>query len=65
MNGHPLTMEVDTGAGVSLAPESMLTSILPTVELWKTDTVLKSYMGQKIPVKGQPLRPVLRSAWLT
>ncbi len=52
INGHPLTMEVDTGAGVSLAPESMVASLLPSTQLQKTNTVLRSYTGQPIPVKG-------------
>ena len=52
MNGHPLIMEVDTGAGVSIAPESVLASLLPSVELKKTNVVLKTYTGQPIPVKG-------------
>ena len=41
-------MEVDTGAGVSLAPEVMLLA----AKLEQTDTILKSYTGQRIPVKG-------------
>ena len=52
VNGQPLTMEVDTGATVSLAPESMLTSLLPTLRLQKSEAVLKTYTGSPIPVKG-------------
>ena len=45
-------MEVYTGAGVSIAPESVLKYLLPSVELKKTNVVLKAYTGQPIPVKG-------------
>ncbi len=52
VNGHPLTMEVYTGAGVTLAPESMISPLLSSTLLKKSHTVLKSYTGQEIPVKG-------------
>ena len=52
MNGHPFIMEMDTGAGVSIASESVLASLLPSVELKKTNIVLKTYTGQPISVKG-------------
>ena len=45
-------MEVDTGAGVSIASESMLASLLPSVKLQKTSVVLRTYTGEQIPVKG-------------
>ena len=47
-----LIMEVDTGAGVSIASESVLASLLPSVELKKTNIVLNTYTGQPISVKG-------------
>ena len=52
VNGFPLTMEVDTGAGVSIAPESVLSSLQPSVSLQPSNVVLKTYTGQCIPVKG-------------
>jgi len=52
VNGCPLAMEVDTGAAVSLAPESALSSILSSAPLRTSNVVLKTYMGEKIPVKG-------------
>lgn len=52
INGQPLHMEVDTGAAVSLAPESSLTSVLPDATLRKTGVTLKTYTGEQIPVKG-------------
>ena len=52
VNGQPLTMEIDTAAAVSIAPESALTCLLPSLQLQKTRTVLKTYTGTQIPVKG-------------
>lgn len=42
VNGQPVTMEVDTGAGVSIAPESLMETLQPPVELQKTNIVLKT-----------------------
>ena len=52
VNGQTLQMEVDTGAAVSLAPESSLASILPAAMLKQTSVMLKTYTGEQIPVKG-------------
>ena len=52
VSGQPLTMEVDTGAGVSIASESVLASLLPSVKLQKSSVVLRTYTGEQIPVKG-------------
>jgi len=53
VNGHPLVMEVDTGAGVSIASESEVASLLTDAQLLPSSTVLKTYTGQSIPVKGR------------
>ena len=45
-------MEVDTGAAVSLAPESVLANLLPSATLQPTTTVLRTYTGEIIPAKG-------------
>ena len=52
VNRQPLTMEVDTGAAASIAPESVLADLLPAAELQQTSTVLKTYTGEVIPVRG-------------
>ena len=52
VNGPPLTMEVDTGAAVSLAPESAVASLLTHSTLQPTGVILKTYTGEQIPVKG-------------
>ena len=52
VGGQPLNMEVDTGAAVSLAPESAVASLLSTHQLLPSSVVLKTYTGEQIPVKG-------------
>ena len=52
VNGLPLQMEVDSGAAVSLATETAVAPLLSTSELQSTNTVLKTYTGEQIPVKG-------------
>ena len=44
-------MKVDTGAVVSLAPESVLANLLPST-LQPTTTVIRTYTGEIIPAKG-------------
>ena len=39
VNGHPLEMEVDTGAAVSLAPESAVATLLSTTQLQSSNIV--------------------------
>ena len=52
VNGLPLYMEVDSGAAVSLATETAVASLLTSTELHPSNTVLKTYTGEQIPVKG-------------
>ena len=52
INGRPLKMEVDTGAAVSVAPESALDAMLSSTELEPTNVVLRTYTGEQIPVRG-------------
>ena len=52
VNGKSLSMEVDTGAAVSLAPESAIASLLSSTTLQPTSIILKTYTGEQIPVKG-------------
>lgn len=51
VKGKPLTMEVDTGAAVSLAPESAVESLLSASELQPSNVILKTYTGEQSPVK--------------
>ena len=52
VNGLPLHMEVDSGAAVSLATETAGASLLTSTELHPSSTVLKTYTGEQIAVKG-------------
>ena len=52
LNDHPVVMEIDTGAGVSIAPESQIADLLPTLNLQTTHIRLRTYTGEHIPVKG-------------
>ena len=55
VKGQPLTMEVDTGAAVSLAPESAVESLLSSSKLFPSNIILETYTGEQIPVKGSLL----------
>ena len=50
--GKSLTMEVDTGAAVSLAPESVVSSLLSATPPLPSSVILKTYTGEQIHVKG-------------
>ena len=55
VNGRPLTMEVDTGAAVSVVSETTFGSIregVTSLELQPTATRLQTYTGEPIQVKG-------------
>ena len=53
LNWTPVTMEIDTGAAVTLIPESRLRSLLPDLQLSKTTMRLRTYTAQPITVVGQ------------
>ena len=52
INDTPLTMEVDTGASLTLIPEQTLEQVLPNLSLSPSDAKLCAYMGKPIPVLG-------------
>ena len=52
LNDHPLAMEIDTGAGVSIASEAKIANLLPKLKLEHTHTRLRTYTGDYISVKG-------------
>lgn len=52
VSDRPLTLEVDTGAAVSLVPELAVSSLLSSMELQPTDVVLKTCTGESILVLG-------------
>ena len=45
-------MEVETGAAVSLAPESVVAPLLSSSKLLPSTVILKTYTGERIQVKG-------------
>ena len=53
VNGLPLTMELDTGASLSIISRKTWKEILPGVPLEPTDTVLRTYSGESLEVLGQ------------
>lgn len=52
VNSVSLEMELDTGAGVSVIPEKIFKEKFPNVEMKPSDTVLKTYTGQRIKPVG-------------
>ena len=53
INGKPLSMEVDTGAAVSLISYKRLKRVLPRIKIKKTTVVLRTYTSEIIPVSGE------------
>ena len=57
VEGHKLTMEIDTGAAVSIVSEETVNSspFLKCLPLQQTDVKLRTYTGQPVSVLGQLL----------
>ena len=53
ISGKPLSMEVDTGAAVSLISYKRLKQVLPRIKIRKTTVVLRTYTSEVIPVRGE------------
>lgn len=53
LEGHPLLMEVDTGAAVSLVSEKTYRSLFIDTPLQESTASLKTYSGESIKVVGQ------------
>ncbi len=52
-NGKPLSMELDTGAAVSVISEQMQRRVFPEAPLKRTTVVLRTYTGEPMRVAGQ------------
>ena len=52
VDGQSLTMEVDTGAAVSIISEQQLRKILPDAKIEATNVKLKTYTAERIPMLG-------------
>ena len=53
MNGKQLTIEIDTGAAVSLISEQTFQKLYPELYLQPSHTILKTYTGECTPVLGE------------
>ena len=53
VNGEPLTMEVDTGAAVTVISDETCKSRFPDVPMRKSSVVLRTYTGQQMRVLGE------------
>ena len=53
IDGTPLTMEIDTGAAVSLISERQQKVMFPNATLDKSRVELKTYTGERITVAGE------------
>ena len=53
VEGRPLTMEVDTGAAVSIISERTKAEVLPQMQLQSSNVILKTYTDQRMSVMGQ------------
>ena len=53
VNGQSLTMEIDTGAAVSLISQDTKEDLFPSTCLDKSSLILRTYTAETIPVLGQ------------
>ena len=61
VEGRPITMEVDTGAAVSIVPETVSQKVCPKLSPSPTNVVLQTYTGDPIPLVGK----VMVELWYT
>ena len=53
INDNVLSMELDTGATITIVPEKKFREILPRAKVEKSDVHLKTYTGESLPVVGE------------
>ena len=53
VNGVPIWMELDTGAEVSVIPETAYKSLFSDQPLTETAVILKTFTGESIPIVGE------------
>ena len=53
VEGKNLTMEIDTGAEVSIIAEDTFKALLPGLTLSHSGVVLRTYTHESIPVRGE------------
>ena len=52
VDGQNLTMEIDTGAAVSIISEQELKKVLPDAEIKEMNVKLRTYTSERIPLLG-------------
>ena len=55
LNGKPITMELDTGASISLINHKMWKETLASIPLKESKVLLRAYTGHQLPVLGQTM----------
>ena len=61
VEGHQLTMEINTGAAVSLVSKAMVnSSFMKDLPLHPTDVRLRTYTGETVPVLGKLMVKVVK-----
>ncbi|KAK3776673.1 hypothetical protein RRG08_049682 [Elysia crispata] len=59
LNGKDVKMEIDTGSGVTIMPDSVFQETFKNeVELQTSTQILKTYNGSNIPLKGEAMMDV-------
>lgn len=53
VEGKPLIMQIDTGAAVTIVPESVYDSVFPHVKCGPAKMSLRTYTGEHLQLKGQ------------
>ena len=53
VNRRSLPMELDTGASVSIISQDALTKFLPSTQPEPSNTILKTYSGERLKVVGE------------
>ena len=53
ISGKTVTMEVDTGAAVSLVSEETKQRLFPSMALWKSSVRLQTYTAEQMVVRGE------------
>ena len=53
INGHPMEMEIDTGAAVSLMSKREQQALFPNWTLRKSERTLRTYTGECMKIAGE------------
>ena len=53
INRKPVTFEVDTGAAVTIISQEVCQKTFPNLKLQPSSVLLRSYIGNQVPVQGE------------